>query len=225
MGEFKPLLEVGGEPLIHRTVRSALAGGVQEVRVVLGREAEQVRAALADLSDLVFVENPLYASTDMFRSVQLAMRDTGVADGAALRDAILGKAPKPAECLRTRLSGHQPDALFILPGDMAAILPRTFEILAEYAADTSNPPLLRPLYHGGHGHPLLVRREAFLAILAYDGAATRGEADPGDRGGGLKAALAGFELAGIEVPDQGVLLDADTPADLERLREYVNVDQ
>jgi CTP:molybdopterin cytidylyltransferase MocA len=211
MGDFKPLVELGGEPLIRRTVRSALAGGAQEVRVVLGREADRVRAALDDLPNLVFVENPLYASTDMFRSVQLAMRDAGVSDARALRDAILGTERRPLECLRTRLAGHEPDALFILPGDVPAVAPATFEELARRAALPTSPALLRPLYRGGHGHPLLVRREAYPAILNFSA----------DAEGGLKAALAGFELEGVELADEGVLLDADTAADLQRLREYV----
>ncbi|MDR1422052.1 MAG: nucleotidyltransferase family protein [Coriobacteriales bacterium] len=270
MGSFKPLLEIDGEPLIRRTVRSVLAGGAREVRVVLGREAEAVRAALADLPDITFVENPLFASTDMLRSVQLAMRGWEITSAAtpstttpsitasstttpnaAILDAMKDPTKDPTECLRNHLNGHEPDALFILPGDVPAIAPRTFEILAAHARralqDTQDThaaharralqdaqdthaahavqdarpqkahegtrfggsTLFRPLYRGEHGHPLLVCREAYPAIIGYAG------------DGGLKAALAEFALVGIEVPDKGVLLDADTPEDLARLEEYI----
>jgi CTP:molybdopterin cytidylyltransferase MocA len=215
MGDFKPLIDLGGEPLIRRTVRSALAGGAQEVRVVVGREEERVRAALGNLPDVVFVENPLYASSDMFFSIQLALRDPGVTDGRALRDAILGKPKGPLECLRTRLSGHEPDALFILPGDAPAIAPETFELLTRRATDPTSPPLLRPSYQGKHGHPLLVRQEAYRAIRDFDAASAGVDA------GGLKAALASFDLEDVEVSDAGVMLDADTPDDLKRLKEYL----
>lgn len=49
MGRNKLLLDVGGEPLVRRTVRRALAAGLDPVVVVLGFEADRVGAAVADL--------------------------------------------------------------------------------------------------------------------------------------------------------------------------------
>ena len=49
MGTNKLLLEFEGEPLVRRAVRRALAAGLDPVIVVLGHEADKVRAALADL--------------------------------------------------------------------------------------------------------------------------------------------------------------------------------
>jgi molybdenum cofactor cytidylyltransferase len=60
MGERnKLLIEIEGEPLVRRTAKAYLAAGV-EVHVVLGHEAEQVRAVLQDLA-IAFVHNPDYA--------------------------------------------------------------------------------------------------------------------------------------------------------------------
>jgi CTP:molybdopterin cytidylyltransferase MocA len=49
MGRHKLLLPLGDEPLVHRTVRQVCAAGADDVLVVLGREADTVRAALRDL--------------------------------------------------------------------------------------------------------------------------------------------------------------------------------
>ena len=49
MGRNKMLLEVGGEPLVRRSVRAALDAGLDPVVVVVGHEAERVREAIAGL--------------------------------------------------------------------------------------------------------------------------------------------------------------------------------
>jgi molybdenum cofactor cytidylyltransferase len=49
MGRNKLLLELGGETVIRRAVRAAVDAGLDPVVVVLGHEAERVRAELAGL--------------------------------------------------------------------------------------------------------------------------------------------------------------------------------
>ncbi len=49
MGRNKLLLELGGETLVRRSVRSAVEGDVDDVVVVLGHEEPRVRAELAGL--------------------------------------------------------------------------------------------------------------------------------------------------------------------------------
>jgi molybdenum cofactor cytidylyltransferase len=61
MGENKLLLEIGGEPLVARTTRRALAGGLDPLVVVVGHEAAHVRAALAGV-DCRVVVNPDFLS-------------------------------------------------------------------------------------------------------------------------------------------------------------------
>jgi molybdenum cofactor cytidylyltransferase len=57
MGRNKLLLTVDGEPMVRRAARRALEAGLSPVIVVLGHEAENVRAALAGL-DVLFVVSP-----------------------------------------------------------------------------------------------------------------------------------------------------------------------
>ena len=57
MGRNKLLFDVGGEPVVRLAVRAALAAGLEPIVVVLGHEAEVVRAALTSLP-CRFVVNP-----------------------------------------------------------------------------------------------------------------------------------------------------------------------
>jgi molybdenum cofactor cytidylyltransferase len=66
MGRPKQLIEIAGEPLIVRTVRRALAGGLQQVVVVMGAYRAQVEAALdaaglTPAAGVVRVDNPRWA--------------------------------------------------------------------------------------------------------------------------------------------------------------------
>jgi molybdenum cofactor cytidylyltransferase len=60
MGRNKLLFDLGGEPVVRRGVRTALQAGLDPLVVVLGHEADAVRAALASLP-CRFVVNPAHA--------------------------------------------------------------------------------------------------------------------------------------------------------------------
>jgi CTP:molybdopterin cytidylyltransferase MocA len=208
MGAFKPLLTIDGQPLIRLTVTSALLGGASSVCVVLGREAERVRAVLVDLPGVFFVENPRFANSDMLTSVQRGLR--------ALLDAghKSGRGPKGGASFMSRKDSEEPiplcptepppDAIFILPGDMPAIKPETFRLLAERAT-SSAAAILYPQFDGRRGHPLFLRREAFAAVLEFCG------------DGGVKAAVADFAAETVASTDVGILLDIDTPEAYARM--------
>jgi molybdenum cofactor cytidylyltransferase len=82
-GGDKLVANVGGSPLLDRTVRSLLAGGVERVVVVLSEGADRVRSEVAALRDpRVRVVTNHHPERGMFSSVQ-----TGLAD--ATGDPIL----------------------------------------------------------------------------------------------------------------------------------------
>jgi len=60
MGRTKVLIELAGEPLVRRVARRALAAGLDPLVVVLGHEADLVRAALRGLACRC-VLNPRFA--------------------------------------------------------------------------------------------------------------------------------------------------------------------
>ena len=81
MGRNKMLLELEGEPLVRRAARRALAAGLSPVVVVLGHEADRVRAALADLGVLIAL-NPDFAgptSGSLHAALDLLGEDVGAA--------------------------------------------------------------------------------------------------------------------------------------------------
>jgi CTP:molybdopterin cytidylyltransferase MocA len=71
----------------------------------------------------------------------------------------------------------------------------------------SGASLACPAHNGETGHPLLIGETLFHDLLAFD------------EQGGLRAALASLKtpLVPIETEDEAVLLEADTPAEYERL--------
>ena len=203
MGEFKPLLELNGFPMIGLTVQSALDGGAEQVCIVTGRNASEVQEALfavgkntsvvkglaeppkLNASPLIFTQNAEFASTDMLQSIKLGLRS-----------------------LMESASGRAPGAIFLLPGDMPGIRPHTFRAL-ERERTQAEAPVLVPTCSGKRGHPLLVSSECFETILAFEGE------------GGLKQALAGFDWLEVAVNDPGILLDADTPEAFALLESHI----
>ena len=246
MGAFKPLLELNGFPLIRLTAQSALDGGVRTVCVVTGHRAAEVKEALASqassrqavqgleepacspsilpttLEDaLLFTHNSHYDKSDMLQSIRLGLHAVLAYDNA---------------------KAWASQAVFILPGDMPGVSPKTFVALQKKWQET-RPAVLVPCHEGRRGHPLLVSKECFAAILTEQAeqAALAEQAEqtaPGEQSpqqpsllhspfsllpsqSGLRGALAGFEWQELAVDDPGILLDADTPDAFATLESQV----
>jgi molybdenum cofactor cytidylyltransferase len=126
-GSQKLLANVGGQPLLERTVRSLLDGGVDRVVVVLGPESGRIRAEVPALSDgRVSVETNRHPERGMFSSIQAALRDhTGdpllVLPGdmpyveAATVLALLGKQKDSAAIVSPRFQGKRGHPV-VIPG-------------------------------------------------------------------------------------------------------------
>jgi molybdenum cofactor cytidylyltransferase len=80
MGTHKLLLPLGGEPIVRRTVRQVCDAGIDDVLVVLGRDAEEVRAALEGLP-CRFAINAAY-ETGLGSSFKVAVEALGASDAA-----------------------------------------------------------------------------------------------------------------------------------------------
>jgi broad specificity phosphatase PhoE/CTP:molybdopterin cytidylyltransferase MocA len=94
------------------------------------------------------------------------------------------------------------EAFFLLPCDVALVRPRTIRHLLE-VYDRTNPKVVHPRFDGKRGHPPLVPASWLKGEL------------PPDIPGGLQTVLERHEPAAVdvEVVDEGVLLDCDTPED------------
>ena len=100
------------------------------------------------------------------------------------------------------------DACFLLPADIPLVRPATVKtMIGRY--ESRHPSIIYPVFQGRRGHPPLIARSLFAEILAGDGA------------GGLRALLQRHqaEASEVDVFDEGILLDMDTPEDYARLAE------
>ena len=100
------------------------------------------------------------------------------------------------------------DACFLLPVDIPLVRAATIAALA--AAYVKQPaPISYPRFSGRRGHPPLIARALFAEILSGQGE------------GGLRALLATQQgdAADVDVLDEGVILDMDTPADYDQLAQ------
>jgi molybdenum cofactor cytidylyltransferase len=138
-GGGKLLTPVDGVPMIERTIRSLLDGGVETVIVVLAPESDVSPSSVAALGDprvrTVVNRDP---SRGMFSSIQAGLR----------------LAP----------SGANP--VLVLPGDMPFVRTQTVTAVVRAALDGAEP--LSPTHDGRRGHPLALPGCTPAALLAAD---------------------------------------------------------
>lgn len=141
MGGFKPLLPLRGKTVIENTLGGMLAGGAQQIAVVLGHRAGELQPLLTEKfgPQVVLAHNTHYATTDMLTSVKAGLR--------AL----------PA-C----------DAFFLIPADMPAVRVSTYRALQKTMAETG-AALVFPTLQGRRKHPPLISSACIGTILHYSG--------------------------------------------------------
>lgn len=173
MGDNKVLLPWrDGRPIVACVAALYTSAGIDPVIVVTGRDAAEVRAAVADLPARC-VHNPDYASGEMLSSVKVGL--------GALPEGLAGA--------------------FIQPADMPCVPQAVIGALAAAHKPGWN---VAPRFEGQRGHPVLLDRARWGAMLALPA-----DARP-------RAALRGTRLRLVDVEDEGVLLDLDTRAVYER---------
>ncbi|MGO9173504.1 MAG: NTP transferase domain-containing protein [Rhodomicrobium sp.] len=125
MGEpNKLLIEIGGEPLVRRTARVYLSAGA-DVLAVLGHEAEQVRAALADMP-VSFAVNPHYEE---------------------------GQQSSVRAGIESLTGGF--DAILVALADQAALMPADISDLIDAFARSGANRIIVPYFCGNRGNPVV----------------------------------------------------------------------
>ena len=130
-----------GAPLIHAALRSAAAAPVEAVTVVLGSDAEGVRAAART-----------FAASSPLRFVKAADWSLGLS--ASLR---AGVAALPADA----------EAAFVFLGDMPCIPASVLPPLA--SAVLAGAPAAAPTHQGRRGHPVLLGRALLNRVSTLTG--------------------------------------------------------
>ena len=138
-GQNKLLAEIGGKPIVRRSVEAALASRASRVLVVTGHDDASVRDALRGL-DVVTVHNPDYAE--------------GLS--TSLRKGI---ANVPAEMA----------AALIVLGDMPFVTPQLIDALSAAQEENPDALIVVPVYGGKRGKPVLWHRSLFAELQGIEG--------------------------------------------------------
>ena len=138
-GENKLLAEVDGKPIVARVVDALLDAAIDPVLVVVGHQADQVRASVADCR-VRFVENPDFAE--------------GL--GASIRAGF-------------RALDEPVDAALIALGDMPRIrADHVTKIVAAFDPSGART-ICVPAHEGRRGHPVLWSSRHFAALRELGG--------------------------------------------------------
>jgi molybdenum cofactor cytidylyltransferase len=136
MGRPKQLLPLGRDPMIRVVVDRALASPLDEVMVVLGHRAEEIRSILPADPRVRIVINPRFAeglSTSLAAGLDAA--------GPGVRAAVIMLGDQP---------GLRPDAV-------ASVVE---------AFGRTEAPTVQATYDGRPGHPTLLSRSVWPEVLA-----------------------------------------------------------
>ena len=197
MKRWKPGLVLEGVPLVVRAILPAL-DAVNQLILVGGYQFEELKRIVMESDKITMsqkkkielVENKEH-SAGMFSSVQVGLSRVEVSQ----------------------------EGTYIVPGDMPNISAWTYKTLAGSFAsdsgsdvyipvieiDTENSPEENRLKKG---HPILVRRKAFSAILEES------------RMSILRDVLKQFHSKTIVVPDSGICFDIDEERDVAKLESH-----
>ncbi|MDH3700086.1 MAG: molybdopterin-binding/glycosyltransferase family 2 protein [Alphaproteobacteria bacterium] len=178
MGPLNKLLQpVDGKPMVQWAVEAARESHVEAVYVVVGHEAQAVRAAL-DGDAVSFIDNPDYAdgiSTSIRRAV------------ATLPDEL--------------------DGAVVCLGDMPRIGPQQIDRLIAAFNPVEGRSICIPTWRGKRGNPVLIGRQFFAEIQEISG----------DVGARYLIGQYPDLVCEVEMDDDAVLVDVDTPQALDAL--------
>ena len=179
MGQINKLLaEIDGQPMVNRAVSAVRASRAGPVLVVVGHEADKLRAAVGN-DGVRFVENPDYAkglSTSLARAI------------AALDPNV--------------------DGVIVCLGDMPRVSAAAIDRLIAAFDPLEGRAICVPTHHGKRGNPMVFARRFFDEVCDISG-------DLGARQ--LTGAYPELTCE-VEMTEDGVLLDIDTPSALSRIR-------
>lgn len=176
MGRLKQLLPWAGTTMLGEVVSRLRATSVSDIVVITGAEREAVESSLAEVmktdARVRCVFNPDFAAGEMARSLQVGLRALPANRLAAL--AALADQPR------------------IEPSVIEAVLQRWRETQA---------PVVAPVHAGRRGHPLLLDRALWPALLALPL-----HANP-------REVVERLAIEKVEVDAEDIFFDVDTPED------------
>lgn len=139
MGSNKLLADLGGKPLVLRSLENLKASGVRDIIVVTGNDADAIHAALHPL-DARFVHNAHFAE-----GLSTSLK--------------CGLAALPGDV----------DGVLVCLGDMPLVDAKTIDRLISSFSDAEHRTICVPVYDGKRGNPVLWGRQHFGGLQAITG--------------------------------------------------------
>ena len=193
MGDFKPLLPVKGKPLIEDRILSMVKSGISPIFVVTGYKREELEAIIKEIKSRI----PLAIKVVVIHNPDY---DKGM---FASIKAGMGEIINYGE--------NNINGVLLLPVDYPLINETHYAKLYDAWLGKSDQFAV-PCYYGKKGHPLLIPKRAWSEIVSYEG----------DKG--LKGITNAYEdrceILRVEMKDERVLLDMDTPSDYNMILEW-----
>ena len=176
MGRPKQLLEWQGKPLLQHSLESLINSAADEIILVLGHEADRIRAALPALPIKIVIN----------RDYQQGM-------ASSLRQGLLAMDPSS-------------EAFLVLLADQPGIGPEILNtIIRTFRQADPKRGIVRPVYRGRRGHPVLIGAQYRKEALRL-----RGDV-------GARQILMNHlgDVLEIDVEDNAILEDIDTPEEYQ----------
>ena len=139
MGEFKPLMELGGKPLVDHALDTFQTDGIGEIVIVAGYRYKDLAAHLSGRG-VVLLKNEAYANTEMLDSIKIGL---------------------------SYLQGRC-GSFFVMPADIPLVRPYSIEEMLS-CMQPQGADGVKPAYRGKSGHPLLLDAGCIPQILGYNG--------------------------------------------------------
>lgn len=173
--------------MVTRIADAALASKAAPVYVVLGHDGDKVEAALRGRC----------ATTCQMTTPALAFLDNPDFASGLASSLHTGLAALPGDC----------DGVLICLGDMPLVTAAHLDALIEAFDPEQGHAICVPVRNGKRGNPVLFARRFFAEMLTLTG----------DVGAKSLIGLHGHLVREVALDDDAVLIDIDTPADLEGL--------
>jgi molybdenum cofactor cytidylyltransferase len=199
-GRPKQLLDFHGQPFVRAVANTALASGLSPVVIVSGAFSEDVEAAVSDLP-VVLTHNPDWKNGQS-TSIQTGLQ----ALSSSSPSTNLGAQDSSQKLVEYDVSRAGVGAAIFLLVDQPQVTSPVLHALVEQHTQ-GLADIIAPMVAGQRANPVLFDRRVFPDLMALSG----------DVGG--RKVFGKYQVTYLPWHDESLLLDVDTPEDLEKLRK------
>jgi molybdenum cofactor cytidylyltransferase len=182
-GRHKLLLPLGDRPVLAHVLEATLASHARPIILVLGHQAEQVRASILQYTthpSITLVENPDYLQ-GMSTSLRIGLQTLVTKD------------------TKKELASYSVDGALVILGDQPLMTTHVLDTLIA-TRQTTEKPIIAPLYNNRRGNPVLFDASLFPELMEVTG----------DEGGRSIIERHRHDVTTVEVGNELATYDVDT---------------